>query len=59
MPTNGMLNEFANANTDELARRMTELFDSSLDETDESATESLKSELEKIIEERINALDEN
>jgi len=59
MPTNELLNEFIIINTDSLARRMTDLFDSILDETDESATESLKSELQRILEESIHALDEN
>jgi len=59
MPANEMLNEFANANNDELAVRMTELFDVALDGPDESAIETLKSELETILQEKINALDEN
>jgi len=59
MPANEMLNAFANANADELATRMTELFDMMLDGPDESAIEALKSELERILEGRINALDEN
>lgn len=54
-----MLSEFLNDNRDELTQRLTELFDSILNNTDESAAETLKSELENILEERINALNEN
>jgi hypothetical protein len=59
MPDNDILSEFLNENRDELAQRLTELFDSILNNTDESAAETLKSELENILEERINALNEN
>jgi len=59
MPNNELIDEFVRSNTNELACRMTELFDSLLNETDELATESIKSELHTILEERIDALDEN
>ncbi|MEX1277042.1 MAG: hypothetical protein WEE20_13980 [Bacteroidota bacterium] len=59
MPANQLLNEFAQLNPDELSLRMTELFDSLLRETDESATESIKTDLERFLQERIDALEKD
>lgn len=59
MPTNKLLSEFSTLNGDDLARRITDLFDSLLEETDETSAESLKEELERILQERIDALDQN
>lgn len=59
MPTNQLLNEFSESNRDDLSQRITDLFDNSLEEADEAAAALLKEELERVLQERINALDQN
>jgi phenylpyruvate tautomerase PptA (4-oxalocrotonate tautomerase family) len=59
MPRNELINEFSHSNEDQLAQRITDLFDTRLDETDESVAILLREELERILQERIDALDQN
>jgi hypothetical protein len=59
MAKNTLLEEFVNQNPDNLKRRLTDLFDQMLTENEEVAVESVRAELQVIIEEQINALDQN
>ena len=56
MALNPILEEFAASRAHELARRITDKFDEVLNQTDETGTETLKAELESVLEERIDAL---
>jgi len=57
MAANHILEEFAVSNTHELARRITDKFDEVLNQSDDTGAETLKDELELILQEKIDALD--
>ena len=59
MANNTLLEEFVNQNPGNLQYRLTDTFDQMLMENEETAIERIRSELEAIIEEHINALDQN
>ena len=59
MAQNSLLEEFASSNQGNIYRRLTDRFDKHLSKTDEDATSRLKTELEVILQERIDALSQN
>jgi len=59
MAKNSLLEEFAKYNTGDLQRRLTNRFDKSLNQPDDTAIHRIKEELETILQEKINALSED
>jgi hypothetical protein len=56
MANNPLLEEFATAHAGNLQRRLADAFDGLLTQTDEAAAVQLKTELDDVLQERINAL---
>lgn len=59
MAENQLLCEFASSNPGDLQHRLTEVFDSLIQESEDEVVTKLKTELERILEERINALSQD
>ena len=59
MVENPLLREFLESNDSELAKRMAEIFDATIGQTEDAQTNKMRDELDKILKEKLDEIREN